>query len=229
MLDSIDPFYQSVNTRCVDDNNPTLIKTRMEGGVTFIVKSSILKYVECIELDENRITGIEIPTLNSERIFCFCVYLPATSKSFEYFRTYVERLYDIYSVYSEMRTVYILCDLNVKVNGPRLTSIVTDKRFELFEHCLNEFNLVSLHLQPFGVDSTYTFQSYEDGPTTSIDHILLSNDYICQVNSGRVIDDHSFNVFDHHPIIVEVKIDQNMDVESETIPISDKVAWGKAR
>ena len=229
MLDSIDPFYQSVNTKCVDDNNPTLIKTRMEGGVTFIVKSSILKYVECIELDENRITGIEIPTLNSERIFCFCVYLPATSKSFEYFRTYVERLYDIYSVYSEMRTVYILCDLNVKVNGPRLTSIVTDKRFELFEHCLNEFNLVSLHLQPFGVDSTYTFQSYEDGPTTSIDHILLSNDYICQVNSGRVIDDHSFNVFDHHPIIVEVKIDQNMDVESETIPISDKVAWGKAR
>jgi hypothetical protein len=74
MLDSIDPFYQSVNTKCVDDNNPTLIKTRMEGGVTFIVKSSILKYVECIELDEKRITGIEIPTLNSERIFCFCVY-----------------------------------------------------------------------------------------------------------------------------------------------------------
>jgi hypothetical protein len=60
-----------------------------------------------------------------------------------------------------MGTVYILGDLNVKVNGPRLTSIVTDKRFELFEHCLNEFNLVSLHLQPFGVDSTYTFQSYE--------------------------------------------------------------------
>ena len=71
MLDSIDPFYQSVNTKCVDDNNPTLIKTRMEGGFTFIVKSSILKYVECIELDDNRITGIEIHTLNSERIFCF--------------------------------------------------------------------------------------------------------------------------------------------------------------
>jgi hypothetical protein len=71
MLDSIDPFYQSVNTKCVDDNNPTLIKTRMEGGVTFIVKSSILKYVECIELDEKRITGIEIPTLNSREYFVF--------------------------------------------------------------------------------------------------------------------------------------------------------------
>ena len=43
----------------------------MEGGLTLIVKSSILKYVECIELDNNRITGIEIHTLNSERIFCF--------------------------------------------------------------------------------------------------------------------------------------------------------------
>jgi hypothetical protein len=30
-------------------------------------------------------------------------------------------------------------------------------------------------------------------------------------------------VSDHHPIIVEVKTDQNMDVESVTIPISDKV------
>ena len=59
------------------------------------------------------------------------------------------------------------------------------------------------------------FQSYEDGPTTSIAHILLSNDYICQVNSGRVLDYHSFNVSDHHSIIVEVKTDQNMDVESE--------------
>jgi hypothetical protein len=77
----IDPFYQSLNTKCVDDNNLILIKTRMEGGVTFIVKSSILKYVEWIELDDNRITGIEIHTLNSERIFCICIYLPATSKS----------------------------------------------------------------------------------------------------------------------------------------------------
>jgi hypothetical protein len=89
--------------------------------------------------------------------------------------------------------------------------------------------LASLYLQPLGVGSPYTLQSYEDGPTTSIDPILLSNDYICQVNSGRVLDYHSFNVSDHHPIIVEVKTDQNMDVESETIPISDKVAWKKAR
>ena len=94
---------------------------------------------------------------------------------------------------------------------------------------MNEFKLVSLPLQPFGVGSPYTFQSYEDGSTIYIDHILFSNDCICQVNSGRVLDDHSFNVSDHHPIIVEVKTDQNMDVESETIPISDKVAWKKAR
>ena len=114
-----------------------------------------------------------------------------------------------------MGTVYILGDLNVKVNGQRLISIVTDKQFELFEHFLNEFKLVSLPLQPFGVGSPYTFQSYEDGSTTYIDHILLSNDYICQVNSGRVLDYHSFNVSDHHSIIVEVKTDQNMDVESE--------------
>ena len=71
MLDSIDPFDQSLNTKCVDDNSPTLIKTQMEGGLTFIVKSSILKYVECIELDEKRITGIEIPTLNSREYFVF--------------------------------------------------------------------------------------------------------------------------------------------------------------
>jgi hypothetical protein len=47
--------------------------------------------------------------------------------------------------------------------------------------------------------------------------------------SHKNCETNSFNVFDHHPIIVEVKNDQNIDVESVTIPISDKVAWEKAR
>ncbi|CAG2194964.1 unnamed protein product [Mytilus edulis] len=229
VLESIDSTYSSVNPKCVDDSYPEAFKIRMEGGVTFIVKSSIVKYVESIDIEDTRITGIEIHTIHSENIYCFCVYLPASSKPFEHFRIYVERLYDIYMIYSQLGTVIILGDINAKVNGPRSFNSVRDKRSVTFAKFLDELRLVSLHLQSFGEGNTFTFQSYESGPSTAIDHILISKDNISLIDSARVLDDHSFNVSDHHPIIAKLILDNTVIADTETIIKQSKVSWNKAR
>ncbi|CAC5389436.1 unnamed protein product [Mytilus coruscus] len=194
-------------------------------SISLFVKSSIVKYVESIDIDDTRITGIEIHTIHSENIYCFCVYLPASSKPFEHFRIYVERLYDIYMIYSQLGTVIILGDINAKVNGPRSLNSVRDKRSETFAKFLDELRLVSLHLQSFGEGNTFTFQSYESGPSTAIDHILISKDNISLVDSARVLDDHSFNVSDHHPIIAKLTLDNTVIADTETIIKQYKYLW----
>ncbi|CAC5396551.1 unnamed protein product [Mytilus coruscus] len=228
VLDSIDSTYSSVNPKCVDDSYHEAFKIRIEEGVTFIVKSSIVKYVDSIDIDDTRTIGIEIHTIHSKSIYCFCVYLPASSKPFEHFRIYVERLYDIYMVYSQLGTVIFLEDINAKVNGSRSFSSVRDKRSETFAKFLDELSLVSLHLQFFGEGNTFTFQSYESGPTSAIYHILISKD-ISLVDSARVLDDHSFNVSDHYPIIAKLTLDNTVIADIETKIKQCKVSWKRAR
>ncbi|CAC5393640.1 unnamed protein product [Mytilus coruscus] len=184
VLDNIDSTYVSVNPKCVDDSYPEAFKIRME-ECEFIVKFSIVKYVDSIDIDDTRKTGIEIHTIHSESIYCFCVYLPASSKPFEHFRLYIERLYDIYMIYSQLKPVIILGDIKAK--------------------------------------------SYENGLSTAIYHILISKDNSSLVDSTRVLDHHSFNVLDHHPVIPKLTLDNTVNEDTETIIKPCKVSWKKAR
>ncbi|CAC5413679.1 unnamed protein product [Mytilus coruscus] len=67
--------------------------------------------------------------------------------------------------------------------------------------------------------------SYESGPSTAKDHILISKDNVSLVDSARVLDDHSFNVSDHHPIIAKLTLDNTVIADTETIIKQSKYLW----
>ena len=52
-----------------------------------------------IEVNSDRIIGIEIQLPNFEKLFIFAVYLPAASVSIELFRKNVNIMHEIYSTY----------------------------------------------------------------------------------------------------------------------------------
>ncbi|CAC5390730.1 unnamed protein product [Mytilus coruscus] len=71
------------------------------------------------------------------------------------------------------------------------------------------------------------FQSYEGGPSTCIDHILINRTKLQHVNQVKVIDNHSFSTSDHHPILCTLETESHLHNPQET---SDPtVSWERAR
>ncbi|CAC5375856.1 unnamed protein product [Mytilus coruscus] len=71
------------------------------------------------------------------------------------------------------------------------------------------------------------FQSYEGGPSTCIDHILINRTKLQHVKQAKVIDNHSFSTSDHHQILCTLETEFHLHYPQET---SDPtVSWERAR
>ena len=111
-----------------------------------------------IEVDSTRICGIEL----------------------KHFVNETEYLFDIYNYYSQHGTVFLLGDLNCKIQGPRY-NFPHDCRGALVDCLLRNTDSMSLHVQDFSEGPIWTFQSYADGPKTVIDHIVAQRNNICDI------------------------------------------------
>ena len=64
----------------------------------------------------------------------------------------------------------------------------------------------------------------------AIDHTLIPSEYFDIVERSYVLDDHAFNVSDHHPVIAKLRIDKTNYVPGVSqINRSNKISWEKAR
>ncbi|XP_063431682.1 uncharacterized protein LOC134714370 [Mytilus trossulus] len=136
---------------------------------------------------------------------------------------------DIYKSYSNHGTVFILGDFNCKIGGPRY-SFTQDRRSQLLESLLIDNNSISLHVQDFAKGPVCTFQSYEDGPKTGIDHIVTNKENTRDIYNVFVPDESIFNVSEHKPIACTLLIEQchaDSDNLYESV-MADKVSWTKA-
>lgn len=78
----------------------------------------------------------------------------------------------LYSVYSEVGTVILMGDFNAKIEGSRYQSKPDDRSIYL-QTMLNELNVFSVNSEKMCVGPLYTFQGYESGPVSMIDHIVI--------------------------------------------------------
>ncbi|VDI00781.1 Hypothetical predicted protein [Mytilus galloprovincialis] len=194
-----------------------------------MVSKTLSPYVTELVIDSNRICGIELKLPNLPSIFFLSIYLPAITQPNEAFVNELEYLMDTYKSYSNHGTVYILGDFNCKIGGPRY-SFTQDRRSQLLESLLIDNNSISLHVQDFAKGPVCTFQSYEDGPKTGIDHIVTNNENTRDIYNVFVPDESIFNVSDHKPIACTLLIEQchaDSDNLYESV-MADKVSWTKA-
>lgn len=172
-LDTIDPTNYIGYGKGADDNCHQLFNFNIRGGVAFLVSKSLQPFVEVLDIPSNRISGIELNIPDTPNIYLISVYLPAVTQSYELFSKEVEILIDVYNIYSTMGTVVLMGDFNCKIEGPRYT-FDYDKRSDSFRSFMQECNLRSLHLETNGIGPVCTFQSYQGGPKTAIDYIIVS-------------------------------------------------------
>ena len=133
-----------------------------------------------IIIDSDRIIGVEACLPSSERIFIFSVYMPAASLPIQQFKEHIDTLHELYSVYTEVGTVILMGDFNAKIEGSRY-QFKPDDRSIYLQTMLNELNVFSVNSAKMCVGPLYTFQGYENGPVSMIDHIVISKELTCVV------------------------------------------------
>ena len=226
VLDTIDDNYVSIG-KGSDEGNPTAITCNYRSGVAFLISKDIYPFVSVIEVDSKRITGIELSIPGCESYFIFSVYLPAITQSSDSFRDHIDLLSELVSVYNEIGTVILMGDFNSKIGGPRY-QVTSNVRAKMCSSLMGEHNLFSVNMELFCKGPIVTFQSYDGGPSTCIDHILMNNAKKHTVIRAEVLDNHSFALSDHHPVLCTLILESVIP----TWPVNNyeqSVSWDKAR
>ncbi|CAG2228274.1 unnamed protein product [Mytilus edulis] len=228
-LDTIDPTNYIGYGKGADDNCHQLFNFNIRGGAAFLVSKRLQPFIEVLDIPSNRITGIELNIPDTPNIYLISVYLPAVTQSYELFSKEVEILIDVYNIYSTMGTVVLMGDFNCKIEGPRYT-FDYDKRSDSFRSFMQECNLRSLHLETNGIGPVCTFQSYQGGPKTAIDHIIVSIENLTKFSKIQVPDEHMFNVSDHKPIRCSFALSDNTNYVSkdDDLTAQRRISWTKA-
>ena len=225
VLDSIDNNYVSI-AKGSDEANPEVFSTNNRSGVALIVSKNIYPFVSIIDVDSDRIVGIELNLPGSGSYFIFSIYLPAATQSYEYFKNQIELLFELISVFEEIGSVIVMGDFNVKINGPRLT-VVDNTRTKLCRSLMEEHDLFSVNMELFCSGPIETFQSFDGGPSSSIDHILMNTGLRDSVNRAAVLNNQQFSLSDHHPVLCILNLDSELSIP-HTSTSKPSVSWEKA-
>ncbi|VDI32383.1 Hypothetical predicted protein [Mytilus galloprovincialis] len=230
-LNTVDSSYRAYG-KSVDEYHPEMYNCNFRGGVAFLASNYLCPFIVELDIESNRICGIEIQFPGQPSVFLISVYLPATTQPFHLFVDELEYLMDIYRAYTNLGTVFLLGDFNCKIDGPRY-KFVNDRRSNLLNTHLEATSSVSLHTLTFASGPVHTFQSYDGGPKTAIDHIITQRENICHISEVFIPDEDIFNVSDHKPIICTMEINgyRRSDSINQYLlltQLSEKVAWTKA-
>ncbi|CAC5416427.1 unnamed protein product [Mytilus coruscus] len=79
VLDSIDKNYISI-AKGTDERNPELLTCKARFGVAFHISKDIYPFTSLIEVNSDRIIGIEVNVPNSEKYYVFSLYLPTVTQ-----------------------------------------------------------------------------------------------------------------------------------------------------
>lgn len=202
-------FLQSFNQdftgwgRSCNELNLNSLWRRGKGGIAILWRKSLNISIERMEeLGNDRIISIQIKTEDRRNLYIIGAYLPSSNLPISIYRTFVDDLEDVINQLDSRGSFIVLGDLNCHIGtfgGPRsLTEI--NERGKYLIHMMRRLSLISVNSQPFCTGPVETFYNQNGLIRTTVDHILVSEDYFASVKSCYVGDDNSRNLSFHRPI-----------------------------
>ena len=143
-----------------------------KGGVALLWKCSIDSRISALNIDDDRMIGLQYQISENTFIYVIEVYLPSANHSMEDFETYLCKLQDILSMYADRGTLVVMGDFNAHLNGRTFVKF-HDRRSKLLKQLLSVNNLLSVNTLPLCTGASTTFVSYSGEYTSLIDHILI--------------------------------------------------------
>ncbi|VDI12537.1 Hypothetical predicted protein [Mytilus galloprovincialis] len=128
--------------------------------VAFLVSKDIVSFVTEIDIDSDRIIGIQVNLPNVQTFIILSIYLPATTQPHQLYQYNVELLHEICSVYKDMGSIILMGDFNTKIQGPRYKFNPTKEKTQFFTHTEGEQSTRSVswdRARKFGYINDYSF------------------------------------------------------------------------
>ena len=206
-LGSINSKYEHVAVSEEDLINPFSSKInyhRGKGGFAILWNKCLSYCVSNIDLNDDRIIGIDVKIQSDVHSVIFSVYFPCRGMPTDMYNEYIQKLSDIHAQFSTYARVLFLGDMNVQIKGPRF-DLVNDTRVRTISSFLHDTQMLSINVQELCSGPRFTFQPYDSAEKrTMIDHVIAPLCLSDLFTSCEIADDHELNTSDHRPIISHI-------------------------
>ena len=116
----LDTISNDYNYHAVCDNDLYSCKTRKvgKGGVAILWNNRYDNYVVPLNIDSDRIVGIQLQNSPGDFVFIFQVYLPCSNHNIEKYNDCIALLYDLHSSFCDHGLTVCIGDFNARVFTP---------------------------------------------------------------------------------------------------------------
>ena len=197
-----------------------------KGGVALIWHKSLNEHVTPLNVDSDRIVGVQFQASKSSFWYVFQVYFPCTNHAVQYYRDCIDTMHDIVSAYSDKGRVVVMGDFNTHLHG-RGCLRDNDRRSRDLLHFMEQHNLVAIDTSSNCTGAVSTFVSYDGKHESLIDHVLLSGESYDLVRTCCIVEDDCLNVSSHRPIICSIHIPAVTD--KHVNPVFEPIKWNKLK
>jgi len=198
----IDSVCADFNHVTVCSNNGCRNRNIGKGGVSIMWRKKYDNLITPLNIDDDRIVGIQLQVSPGQYMFFFQVYLPCSNYSIDMYNDYMYKLYDLFFTYYDQGFPIFMGDFNANPQKEKLLG--RDKSLSEF---VNTCNIVATNMLPICEGPTHTFVSYDDSCVSCIDYIFVPCEYVDFVTYCEVADDSCLNVSRHRPILCCFDID----------------------
>lgn len=192
-----------------------------KGGIFLMWHKKLDNYIVPLNIDDDRIIGIQLQTSPGQFIFIFQLYLPCVNSPIRNYRQYIDSLYDLWNMYSESGTVLFLGDYNAQIDTSSNRT-----RDVLLCKFLTDTNLIPVNTLPSCKGAKFSYVSYDNEFHTLIDFICVPVEFLDCVRTCEIIDDNCLNVSRHRPVLANLLILSN-NIHGETIENDTGINWRK--
>ena len=205
-LQSIHKDYQSYGVIDRDNYLPGR-RPMCKGGVALMWHKSLNNSITTLDIDSDRMCGIQYRICSNRYIYFIQVYAPCSNYPVSIYRDFVDLLETVISTYTDHGIVIVMRDMNAHLQRQRFIK-ATDYRGEYLLGMMNYFNLTSVNTQPLTSGASASFVSYGGLYESLIDHILLPTQRLDTVAYCTIQDDDVLNVLRHRPVICCLQVPQ---------------------
>ena len=223
-IDSINANYTGFG---VCDNDLMMPSSRKigKGGVALLWHRALNNNVTPLDIDSDRICGIQYRLSKNSFFYIFQVYAPCSSHSIHVYREFIDDLNAVISMYCQNGLVMVLGDFNAHLQGKRYIK-VTDERGNYLLDMMHYHNLVSLNTLSMCKGATSSFISYGDLYESLIDHILFPVERVDTISYCEILAEDMLNVSRHMPIVCSVSVPMT-DFEGCNYTFPSHIKWDK--
>ena len=170
-----------------------------KGGVALMWKKKYNNKISQLDLDDDRLIGIQLQLQSGLYIFIIQVYLPSANNGMLLYNGYIQKLSDIIHRYSDKGKVIILGDFNAHLQSKNYLKN-NDRRSRVLEEFLTSSNLTAVNTLSTCRGARSSFVSYDGKNETLIDHIVLPSEMLDLLTDCEILDDCALNVSNHRPV-----------------------------